>query len=190
LNLAEWKRRLGTAGLDDTIERLKRTRTTKNGVFSLKIHYPHLKRLGGMKGLLQTFPDAYFVRISRFDLLGQAISLAAAKQTGIWIQGQEGSDRTAAYDPGMIDSCLREIILDNASWDYILSKSGCRVLHLKYEDVAQNTAEAIDRVAKFLGVTPERFASEPPTVKQIGGEYAQEWRRRYLAEASAAGLMG
>src|SRR5690554_4240321 len=89
-NLAEWKKRLGVDGLPELVSAIQAIRTSPNGVFSIKIHYPHIDNFGGIDVIKKLFPESYFVFLTRKDLLNQAISLSIAKQTGVWISGQKG----------------------------------------------------------------------------------------------------
>lgn len=81
-NLAEWKRRLKIEDFGQVMSEIQRRRTSPNGVFGIKIHYKHIKLLGGFDNLGKLFPGATYILLSRKDVMGQAISLSIAKQTG------------------------------------------------------------------------------------------------------------
>ncbi len=88
-NLREWKRRIEMESTEEVIRELTQRRTSPNGVFGIKLHYTHINVLGGFDGVQALFPEAYYVLLSRKDVLKQAVSLAIAKQTGVWIAGQQ-----------------------------------------------------------------------------------------------------
>jgi len=188
-NLREWQRRLGTSGLEATINALKRRRTTPNGVFSVKLHYRHLAQFGSFRLLLEVFPGAKFVRIERSDLLKQAISYSVARRTGVWIEGQQGNGATPRYSYEAVDRCLRELAQDNASWSYDLAKHGCPVLHLDFAEVGLDIPGTIAKLAAFCGVTPDRIPDRPPTRRQSTDERTAKWASAYLAEADASSLL-
>ena len=61
-----------------------RWRTSKNGVFGMKTHWNHFEYFLKSGILHYYFPNTKFVFLRRQDLLGQAISLELANQTGQW----------------------------------------------------------------------------------------------------------
>ena len=46
-NLPKWNKRFNTNNLEDTLNKIKHHRTSTNGVFSIKMHYTHLKQIHG-----------------------------------------------------------------------------------------------------------------------------------------------
>jgi len=185
-NLAEWQRRLGSRGLLDTLAALQRRRTTPTGIFAIKLHYDQTRQFGRFRRLLEAFEDPHFVFLRRCDVLAQAVSLAKAQQTGVFIHGQEGTGREAVYDADRIEACLRATVRDNAAWTYALAKHRCPVLTVDFERARTDAAATIASIASFLGVTvPEaRLPETPTTVRQSDGGEADAWIRRFSGEAA------
>lgn len=182
-NLLEWEKRLNTRALSDTLRELQRRRTSPNGVFSIKMHYSHIRQFGGFNGVMRAFPNAYYVLLSRKDALRQAISYSIASQTGVWIDGQEAVKSDPAYDFDDIDRKLRAIIKDNASWRYILAANGCHYMEMDYSVARTDIAAAIGRIAAFmrLEVSPGRIPPQPVTKAQ-SNKINEEWTKRFLAD--------
>jgi LPS sulfotransferase NodH len=185
VNLAEWKKRFGVSSLAEVLAELQRRRTSPNGVFGIKIHYKHLKMFGGFNNLLKMFPGAYYVLISRRDVLGQAISWSVARQTGVWISGMTPKNKIAKYSFARIDECLRSIILDTASWRHALAAGGCRYIELTYEDFLQDPAGSSKAVARFMDVDlPSRELPQKQATRKQASEKNDEWRERFLSDAN------
>lgn len=186
-NLTEWKRRFGTNDFHAVMQELQQRRTSPNGVFGIKIHYPHIKQFGGFEKLKQAFPDAHYILLSRKDLLKQAVSLSVAHQTGVWITGQKPINEHPVYDFEDINRCLRQTILHNASWRYTLAANGCNFIEMDFDHVRHHLAESIERIAQFVGVTvePGQLPQQHATKKQ-GNDRNKEWTARFVREFQAS----
>lgn len=181
-NLAEWKRRLGTATTEATLAALMRRRTTGNGVFGIKAHYEHCAQMGGPAGLFAALPGLRVVHLRRADVLRQAISFAIAKQTGVWIRGQEATAEAAVYDPDLIAACLDDIAVQNALWTSAFAERGIEPLSLYYEQVQRDLPAAVASVVRHAGAMPETGVIDVETLTERQGSSARtdDWVRRYL----------
>ncbi|MGR4068625.1 Stf0 family sulfotransferase [Billgrantia sp. C5P2] len=186
-NLLEWKRRLKKDELQAVMAEIKRRRTSPNGVFGIKLHYPHIKLFGGFDNVAKCFPDAYYILLSRKDLLKQAVSLSIASQTGVWIAGQKAVSDDPHYEFAHIDKCLRETILNNASWRYTLAANGCNYIEMNFDDVRHDLVRSINDIANFMGVEidPIEIPREPVTKKQSDLRNA-EWEKRFISDFNAS----
>lgn len=189
-NLAEWKRRLGTSSAEETLRQIQRRRTSPNGVFGIKVHYSHLKIVGGFSRLNALLPNARYVNLTRTNLLAQAVSLSIASQTGVWIAGQQPINNTPIYRYSDIDHNMRRIALDNASWRYTLAAHGCKKLDLTFELARTDIAAAIRDIAAFAEVSVDtaRIPMEQATKKQAN-DLNGEWIRRFLEEYKESELL-
>jgi LPS sulfotransferase NodH len=182
-NFNEWKKKLKTADLQETIAELKKRRTSTNGVFGIKIHYSHIKQFGGFKKVLEYFPDAYYILLSRENVLKQAVSLSIASQTGEWIAGQKRMCNDPKYDFNQIDESLRNIILDNSSWRYTLAANGCNYIEMDFDDICNNLADSLENIASFVGckIDKTKIPQEQITKKQ-SNQRNIEWVAQFIAE--------
>ena len=192
-NLRCWKEMTGADEPADILRAIVRRRTTSNGVFAIKLHFSHLCGIGGLDKCLELFPSPYFVRIFRSDIAKQAVSLLRARQTGIWISGQEGNGGTASYNAGAISRAIREIVTDNAKWDLALRKRNIDPLRLEFDKVAQDVGTSLKAISDFASVPLATVPHVAPTRKQSNDE-AGEWLEHYLASthtvARSTGLLG
>jgi LPS sulfotransferase NodH len=180
-NIVHWQERAARAGAKDLVRFLVAIRTSPNGCFGLKAHFPHLKTLARHISL-NDFVTAYaHIHIVRRDLLAQAISFARAEQTGEWISRGPASGRTAVYDRRLIRRCLIEIARQNASWGCFFHAFGLRPLVVEYEALAADPPQVVRQVATFIGVDLPPEASDPRTSRQRDTE-SESWRDRFIGE--------
>ena len=168
VNIAEWKKRFNKERLSDVLKKIMELRTSPNGVFGIKVHYSHIQQFGGFVYLKNFFPDAFYVLLTRRDVLKQAVSMSIAKQTGVWISGQESSCKNHQYIYKDINNCLRDIILDTASWRYLLAANGCNYTEMEFEDIQKDLISSIKKIATFMqiDIDTETIPKEPVTKKQ------------------------
>jgi trehalose 2-sulfotransferase len=182
-NLSEWKKRLGIEDFHAVLTEIQQRRTSPNGVFGIKIHYSHIKQFGGFNHLIEYFPNAYYILLSRKDVLSQAVSLSIARQTGVWISGQKPVKNNPQYNFKHIDQCLRQIILENSSWRYILAASGCKYTEMDFDYARDNLAQSIEKIARFtdIKVDPRTIPKEQVTKKQ-GSYINTKWAIKFLSD--------
>lgn len=189
-NLVQWKARFATTDFAQLLQRIQSHRTSPNGVFGIKIHYSNIRQFGDFGKLQTYFPDAYYVQLSRKDVLRQAVSLSIAKQTGVWIAGQQPVSTEPQYNYQQIDAFLRQTVLENASWRYTLAARGCRYIEMDFDTVRQNIAGAIEQIAAFmeLPITDARVPTHPITEKQ-SNRVDQQWAQQFLADFKGSELL-
>jgi LPS sulfotransferase NodH len=182
-NLTEWKKRLTIDDFQETIVELQKRRTSPNGVFGIKLHYSHIKQFGGFERVLSYFPDAYFILLSRKNVLQQAVSLSIANQTGVWISGQKPINDDPQYDFNDIEQSLSSIILDNSSWRYSLAANGCNFIEMDFDKVRNNLADSIKHIADFVDceIDESILSNEQVTIKQ-SSQRNVEWAIKFVSE--------
>ncbi|MCB1121342.1 MAG: Stf0 sulfotransferase [Verrucomicrobiae bacterium] len=182
-NLAEWKKRIGSNNIEEVLQVIQSRRTSTNGVFGIKIHYSHIQMFGGFEKVMQFFPNAYYVLLSRNDVLRQAVSLSIAKQTGVWISGQQPVNDNPEYDSTDIENCLRQTILDNASWRFTLAASGSNYIEMDFDQARRNLPDSVQKVADFIDIQIDQhdIPTEQVTKKQSNSRN-REWAERFVSE--------
>ena len=123
------------------------------------------------------------MRIRREDLLGQAISLARARQS----QQFTAFDRKRAepvYSTDFIRRCLRSVREEESIWDAVMARLGHQPLTVTYEEVLQDPLHVLDRIASLMGLVPP-VAIDPNRITLLiqRDDRSIEWRRRFLSEA-------
>lgn len=182
-NFAEWKKRFHKESLEEVIKEIQQRRTSQNGVFGIKVHYSHIKQFGNFRMLKRIFPDAYYVFLTRKDVLKQAVSLSIARQSGVWIAGQTPAKATLTYNFNTIDRCLRETIHNNAAWHYNLTVNGCNFIAMDFDSVRTDLVGSIQCIANFMGID---VALGDIPKEQITESQSKEintaWEKQFLAD--------
>lgn len=185
-NLVEWKKITNTKTLPEVIEKLKQKRTSKNGVFSIKLHYSHLQQFESFENLQKYFPEARFILLSRKSILKQAVSFSLASQSGDWISGQTTRKISPTYNPRLINKILKRTLLENASWRYKLTSTGANFIELNFEDICVDLPGSIRSIAQFMGVDlNDQDIPTNATTRKQSSELNKEWEEKFIAENRA-----
>jgi LPS sulfotransferase NodH len=154
---------------------------TDNGVYGLKLFAYDFDALAALPWTTW-LPDLHWIFLHREDLLGQAISLTLAKQTGQWRSSGE-SGGTSRYDAEAIDHELADIARDNADWRSYFARNGLEPLLLRYEDLVAAPETAVESVARLLAIEGAPLIDRSQIDVGIQRDaVSREWRARYLAE--------
>jgi len=159
---------------------------TPNGIYAVKIFPSHLQRVQAKLDLFRALPNLHLVKLTRRDILGQAISFARAQQTGEFAS-YSASSRQPVYDHAMIRACLEGILRDQRVWDDIMARNAFPYITLEYESVVEDPQGAVDQVARLMGVklpVPVDFARVRNEVQR--DDINDAWRAKYLAETGGA----
>ncbi|MDE2517180.1 MAG: hypothetical protein KGL12_14230 [Rhodospirillales bacterium] len=163
-----------------------RAGTDADGHFAIKLHWPQFQALAtgmaGRGGWRAALPGALFLRLARRDLLGQAISLYRARQSGRY-HAHMPALREAGYDAAAIAAMLREILAYRASWQGFLAAHAIVPVEIAYEDLAADPWPAMEAIAWAAGVRISRAAIHPPRPLGVQRDATTEqWRARFLAD--------
>jgi LPS sulfotransferase NodH len=182
-HLARWTDLSGRTETQEVFDYIKSRRTSPNGCFGFKMHYPQLIDAISKYALDVIFPGCRFILIEREDLLGQAISLVRALQTNQWISLH---DRTgsASYDFDAIQRGISFILEEKASWRRFFAISGRDYFRVTYESLLENPPRAIDQIAEYLGVGPARIQWESVLPQRQADDESKRWRRQFLLDAA------
>lgn len=152
-----------------------------NGVYGIKVFSAHFDLVARTRWP-ERLPRLAFVHVRRRDLLGQALSLARAIQTGQY----KASDSPAGeprYDPALIADCLARTAYGQARWESWFARNAVDPLRLDYEDVVARPEAAVAAVARQVEL------EEVPAIDWSRVELrvqrdstSDEWRRRFVAE--------
>ena len=187
----------------DYVDRIAR-QTTSGGVFGAKVHrnqYRELERAGNVTSPLDLVPthcrrDARMVLLRREDRERQAISILLARGTGVWALA-DGDDTpvTLPADPHWLSrlhetpddlsATLDEItatILDEArAWQDWLELANPDALHITYENLVDDYAATVVRVARHVaGVTLNPEDVPPARSRKQGDERTESMLRSWV----------
>jgi len=185
-NTAGRRRRMGPSYPADGFAQIDIIRTigaTSNGIYAVKVIGPQLARIASSIDPFRDLPNLSFVRIHRRDILGQAISLARARQTGRFITSDQQRG-APAYSQGQIRHAIQSIRQQEAIWDETMARLAAQPLVVAYEEILSDAQHVVDRIATHMGVAmPVPVDRTLITLSVQRDEQSVEWRERFLAEA-------
>lgn len=179
--------RLGTQSLDEYLHRLFEVRSSPNGVFGAKIHWPHLQFLILSK-LLTRFPNARWIFIDRRDAVAQAVSYAKAVQTQQW-RSSAIPQATPKFDFDTILQWHKQLVADKNAWHTFLRSAKVQPLIVFYEDFIERADAITAEIVVKLGFPAEPHGTPmAPEVARQGDETNLEWTARFRKEAAQQGI--
>lgn len=185
-NTAGRRRRMGPSYPADGFAQIDIIRTigaTSNGIYAVKVIGPQLARIASSIDPFRDLPNLSFVRIHRRDILGQAISLARARQTGRFITSDQQRG-APAYSQGQIRHAIQSIRQQEAIWAETMARLAAQPLVVAYEEILSDAQHVVDRIATHMGVAmPVPIDRTLITLSVQRDEQSVEWRERFLAEA-------
>lgn len=185
-NLIGWRQRFGPKNSEaDLIRKIVELRTGPSGWFGIKAHWTQFERILGKPSFAALPPISKHVFIYRRDLLGQAISLLRARQTGAWISGAQ-EQRPPSYSKSGILLCAKRIRRQNLAWVSYLSRRG-DFFPICYEDLAAGLEAELGKIIHFLDPACEVGIAPPERTKKQSDRISREWRDLFLAENGAGG---
>ena len=178
----------GTETLDTFLQALMSRKTSPNGVFGLKVHYPQLEKALGGRNPGDVFPNIHFVYINREDRVHQAVSYARALQTGRWASDHRVQNGNPVFRPDQIRRLLAQISEHEDCWERFFQRQRVRPLRVSYEDLVESPAVTVEAVMRSIGVDlPDGFVLRAPTLEKQADDLSEEWVRRFhsLGQAEA-----
>lgn len=204
--------RWGCEGLSDYGRAVHRWRTDASGTLSVKLFWRDVVELAGelqpgrfddlhqrppeatspdmyreIAGLLAPlFPAARYIHLLRRDRVRQAVSAAAAVQTGIWRKIPQMGERTEATAPSFDFTTIERLIayadFCHRHWRGFFAAIGAVPHGLVYEDLTRDHDATVKAVLEHLGST----AAVPPIrMKRQSDARNETMVLRFLREQAA-----
>jgi LPS sulfotransferase NodH len=186
-SMKQFARTWGVETFDAYLEALLSRKTTPNGFFGFKAHYPQVEEAFGDRDPSRTFPNLRFVYITRRDRLRQAISWARALQTGLWAADHPPRDREPVFKREQIGRLLEQIAQHEEAWESFFARQSARPLRVTYEQLEEAPQGTVRAVMGFLEIEyPDDVALSAPTLSKQADELSEEWVRRYRSPVPAS----
>jgi LPS sulfotransferase NodH len=131
--------------------------------------------------------DVLLVKVSRADVVDQAVSFWRAVQTRVW-RGRADPTRDAAaqYHAGGIAHLVTELRRQESGWQEWFADNDIRPFDVSYDELTADTTKVVATILETLGLDPD--AAPPPDLEKQGDARSSEWAQRYRAEAASRGL--
>jgi LPS sulfotransferase NodH len=204
--------RWGCAGLSDYSRAVHRLRTDASGTLSVKLFWRDVVELAAelrpgrfddlhgrpaeatspdtyreIAGLLAPlFPAADYIHLVRRDRVRQAVSAAAAVQTGVWRQIPQMGERAEAAAPSFDFTKIERMIayadFCHRHWRGFFAVIGAVPRDLAYEDLTRDHDAAVKGVLDRLG---SPAAVPPVRMKRQSDARSEAMVLRFLRENAA-----
>jgi trehalose 2-sulfotransferase len=173
--------RLQASSPADYVRKLLGCRTSLNGVFGMKAHFPHFE--AGLKRypqLLETLSPLSYVYINRRDKLAQAVSMAKAFQTKSWTSLAKPDRSALRYDRQHIARCLEEAESQRLGWLRWFENNNVTPFVVNYEDLLADKASVIDSIVELLDVAGDQTDEvDLVSIDKQGDRTNEEWIERF-----------
>lgn len=127
------------------------------------------------------------VRISRRDLVGQAISLTMARLSHRYYDFADERDTASAkpeYDYRQICLSLAYLTNGNSRWDKLIADAGRSVLHIDYEDLQDDPEEMLSKVHAYFGHDQQSISRDDIELpRRQRTDENEEWRQRFIRDS-------
>lgn len=178
--MREFSGRWDTVGLDAYLEALMARKTSPNGVFGIKVHWPQLEEAFAGEDRCEVFPELRFVYITRGDRLRQAVSYARALQTGRWASEHDARREDPTFNPNQIRRLLSHIREHEERWEEFFARRAASPLRVSYEDLVASPEATVKAVLRHIGVeVPGVLPLGPPTLEKQADSLSEDWVRRF-----------
>lgn len=162
------------------IAETRRRRTGSGGWFGTKAHWHTWESRMADPAVMEIIQPVRFIALSRVDRVAQAVSLAIAEQTNVWVNSSRDVSLCPTYSKSHIDSAMARLASETDAWERYFAHRSAEVLRLDYEGLVAKPSEAVDAVVAHLGVTSPRLPErELPRMYSRSHDIHQEWVRRY-----------
>ena len=176
--------RLEATSGPDYLTKLLACRTSKNGVFGVKVHFFDFQEVvSGFPQMLERLAPVTFINIEREDKIAQAVSLARSLQTGTWTAGSNKPRPTVTYDRELISRCLGSLETQKLGWARWFEANQINPHVITYEKLAADTAGVVSGIVKLIGAqNDEPHAIQARTIERQGDGTNKEWAVRFKSE--------
>jgi trehalose 2-sulfotransferase len=162
--------------------------STSNGIFSTKLHSQQFERLSPIMSLDQYAPNPIFVRLTRNDILGQAISMARARQSNQY-HAHWRTEHDIHYDADLTMALLVEILQRRSRWELFFVRNGIAPVCISYEELLQDPIKQIRRIANGAGVSLPNEIQPPKRRLSIQrDQMSDQWRAQFIRDKAGLRL--
>jgi LPS sulfotransferase NodH len=158
---------------------------TTNGIYGVKLMTMHLALIAGRIDPFHDLPNVVLLRLTRRDLLSQAVSLARARQTRQF-DAKDPQQGVPTYSATRIHHCLLDLQRQQAKWDNLFAQLAAQPLSFDYEELSRDPQHFVDLVAARMGIVPPVAIDWASVTRSIQrDDSTREWRARFLEETGS-----
>lgn len=164
-------------------KKIKRFRTTSNGVYGFKMFMAnYINFANNHPELLKDVSPDKVILFTRKDEISQAISLSRAIKSSAWFSGAE--ERVAPeYDYDHIKRQMLSIKSQKKFWEDALLLGGGDIFRTTYEELIEDENYVLSEICKFIGVNKNPAkAINLPMIEIQRDDKSRLWRERFLED--------
>jgi trehalose 2-sulfotransferase len=132
------------------------------------------------------FPNHHYLRVTRRDLIAQAVSFVIADQTGRWTSLHRETGDAIQYDADRIAAALAYFSPMIADADLYFTLIGADPVHFVYEEAQRDLSQVGLRLQRLTGLAPLPRAGRTLDIQSQNQPANREWAERFRNEAIAA----
>lgn len=167
--------------IEGQIRIMLRDGASPNGICALRMFPEHFDSTRGSRWV-ERLPGLRFVQLVRHDLLGHAISLSIARQTGSYAHWMP-EQRSAIYSRRHIQRCMDWLQTGDARWRLFFARNGIDPLVVVYEDLCRDPQAVVSAIGRHVGA-PDATIGKPEVEPRVQRDQrSREWRERFIAES-------
>ena len=188
------------AALDDYVEEVIARTTSANGVFGVKVFWPHLgdflqkayqlpqfkTQRPAIPELLSTLlPNPRYVFLTRHDKVCQAASLYRALQTDRWKWTRDEPaprPQQPVFNFSHMHALYIRMVASEVAWQKYFRRYRIRPFQVVYEEFIDAYEETIQALLDYLEIpVPPQFQLDEPRHKKMADELNETWYQEYHA---------
>lgn len=156
----------------------------KNSHWGVKASWDQMIMLARF-GVTDMFSSVKVIHSVRTDLVGQAVSLWIAHQTGKWTSNHRSSDMAPEYDRKPIDKIIKQISNANCNIDCISRALKWQRAAVIYENLTNDPELVINRIGKFVSADFSKWRADIPKISkqrdQLNADFSQKTLNSWAA---------
>ena len=187
--LKDWRQYLNVISDQAVFDYLFRYRTSPNGWFSVKAHWPQFSWFMRNNRDPRLKNIAVWIRLIRDDVVAQAVSWALAASSGKWISFRHEANMPD-YSFDAIHAALISLRKEQRAWQLLFSKIPQeRQITMYYDDVVANPSLAVADILDLAGIgrstaSDATFKWHPQAQRSVTNDlwierFTDEYYRRY-----------
>jgi LPS sulfotransferase NodH/SAM-dependent methyltransferase len=185
---AQMMERLEAASAADYLDKLLACRTSRNGIFSVKAHsFDFEEAVRQFPEMLERLSPLTYIYIERKDKVAQAVSMAKAAQTGVWVSyGKMHKTENLHYDKELIARCLGFLERQHRDWLRWFETNQIEPFIVAYEDLLVDHAGVVRSIVKLLGAENDKPQKvHLPKLEKQSDQTNEKWVARFRRESAA-----
>ena len=127
-------------------------------------------------------PNPVFVRLTREDILLQAISLWKARISNSY-HSYVPLENKPQYNSDAIERIMFEIMYNSRRWDAYFMRNDIRPLQISYEQLQKSPGDLIEKIADLVQIPIDtKNLLEPRIMTVQRDEETLAWRQKFCSE--------